>query len=239
MSDLDPTGKTRTNYGSYIGKIESIQIRFLRRNRHRSDRGRGVQTTEPQKMEAAGGRVRWCVVTGGRGFAARHLVTMLLHSGEWRVRVADLAPVIVLDRDEEEGILGAALREGRAAYASADLRDKAQVARGVWSFLFLLPRSSGRLRISGRRCCGSRSILVGVGSGDHPLHFRSELLMGSIISFVMAPFALQDGTSVSLTNLRWTHCYILTLVSVVLITLVHFICIALCHGFCLLGASPG
>jgi plant 3beta-hydroxysteroid-4alpha-carboxylate 3-dehydrogenase len=87
-------------------------------------------------MEAAGGRVRWCVVTGGRGFAARHLVTMLLRSCEWRVRVADLPPAIVLDRDEEEGILGTALREGRAAYASADLRDKAQVARGVWSFPF-------------------------------------------------------------------------------------------------------
>jgi hypothetical protein len=103
-------------------------------------------------------------------------------------------------------------------------------------FPVLLPRSSGRLRISGRCCCGSRSILVGVGSGDHSLHFRSELLMGSIISFVMAPFALQDGTSLSLTNLRWTPCYILTLVSVLLIPLVHFICIALCHGFCLLGA---
>jgi plant 3beta-hydroxysteroid-4alpha-carboxylate 3-dehydrogenase len=42
----------------------------------------------------------------------------------------------VLDRDEEEGILGAALREGQSAYASADLHDKAQVARGVWSFPF-------------------------------------------------------------------------------------------------------
>ncbi|RCV44393.1 hypothetical protein SETIT_9G370200v2 [Setaria italica] len=83
-------------------------------------------------MEAAaagGGGGRWCVVTGGRGFAARHLVTMLLRSGEWRVRVADLAPAITLDRDEEEGFLGAAFREGQAAYASADLRDKAQVAR--------------------------------------------------------------------------------------------------------------
>jgi hypothetical protein len=87
-------------------------------------------------MEAAGGDGRWCVVTGGRGFAARHLVTMLLRSGEWRVRVADLAPAITLDREEEEGFLGAALREGQAVYASADLRDKAQVARGVWSPIF-------------------------------------------------------------------------------------------------------
>lgn len=80
-------------------------------------------------MDAAGGGGRWCVVTGGRGFAARHLVLMLLRSGQWRVRVADLPHAISLDRDEEEGILGAALREGQAVYASADLRDKAQVAK--------------------------------------------------------------------------------------------------------------
>ena len=100
-------------------------------------------------MEAAGGDGRWCVVTGGRGFAARHLVTMLLRSGEWRVRVADLAPAITLDRKEEEGFLGAALREGQAVYASADLRDKAQIARGVWSpIFFFLPSqvvSQGRI----------------------------------------------------------------------------------------------
>lgn len=87
-------------------------------------------------MEAAGDGGRLCVVTGGRGFAARHLVTMLLRSGEWRVRVADLPAAIALDREEEEGILGSALREGRAAYASADLRNKAQVARGMLSFPF-------------------------------------------------------------------------------------------------------
>ncbi|PUZ40746.1 hypothetical protein GQ55_9G448000 [Panicum hallii var. hallii] len=84
---------------------------------------------EMEAAAAGGGGERWCVVTGGRGFAARHLVTMLLRSGEWRVRVADLAPAIALDRDEEEGFLGAALREGQAAYVSADLRDKVQVAR--------------------------------------------------------------------------------------------------------------
>lgn len=76
------------------------------------------------------------MVTGGRGFAARHLVAMLLRSGDWRVRVADLPPAIALDRDEEEGLLGAALREGQATYVSADLRDKAQVARGVCGLPF-------------------------------------------------------------------------------------------------------
>ena len=68
------------------------------------------------------------MVTGGRGFAARHLVTMLLRSGVWRVRVADLAPAITLDREEEEGFLGAALREGQAVYASVGLHDKTQAA---------------------------------------------------------------------------------------------------------------
>ncbi|MQL96464.1 hypothetical protein Taro_029137 [Colocasia esculenta] len=79
---------------------------------------------------ADGGEVRWCVVTGGRGFAARHLVEMLLRSQQWRVRVADLAPSIKLDpREEEEsgGVLGTALRSGGALYVSTDLRDKAQV----------------------------------------------------------------------------------------------------------------
>lgn len=91
---------------------------------------------------AGSGDGRWCVVTGGRGFAARHLVAMLLRSGEWLVRVADLPPAIALDRDEEEGILGAALREGRAAYASADLRNKAQVAAGACHLpVFASPRS--------------------------------------------------------------------------------------------------
>ncbi|CAA6671229.1 unnamed protein product [Spirodela intermedia] len=79
-----------------------------------------------------GEEARWCVVTGGRGFAARHLVEMLLRLGQWRVRVADLAPSIKLEpREEEEGggVLGPALRLGRALYVPADLRDKSQVVQ--------------------------------------------------------------------------------------------------------------
>lgn len=72
-----------------------------------------------------------CVVTGGRGFAARHLVEMLLRSRDWAVGVADLAPAIVLDPAEEVGVLGDALRSGRAQYVSVDLRNKAQVVQGV------------------------------------------------------------------------------------------------------------
>ncbi|WOL02646.1 3beta-hydroxysteroid-dehydrogenase/decarboxylase [Canna indica] len=72
---------------------------------------------------------RWCVVTGGRGFAARHLVEMLLRSDDWCVRVADLAPSISLDPQEESGALGDALRSARAVYVSADLRNKDQVVK--------------------------------------------------------------------------------------------------------------
>jgi nucleoside-diphosphate-sugar epimerase len=73
---------------------------------------------------------RWCVVTGGRGFAARHLVEQLIRSGAWSVRIADLSPTITLDPYEEDGLLEEAFRTGRAAYASADLRNKDQVIKG-------------------------------------------------------------------------------------------------------------
>ncbi|XP_028115946.1 3beta-hydroxysteroid-dehydrogenase/decarboxylase-like isoform X1 [Camellia sinensis] len=72
------------------------------------------------------GEERWCVVTGGRGFAARHLVEMLIRY-MFSVRIADLGPSIELDPSEDIGTLGQALRSGRAQYVSADLRDKSQV----------------------------------------------------------------------------------------------------------------
>ncbi|XP_074274951.1 3beta-hydroxysteroid-dehydrogenase/decarboxylase-like [Silene latifolia] len=72
---------------------------------------------------------RWCVVTGGRGFAARHLVEMLISYEMYCVRIADLAPSIRLEQYEEEGPLGKALKVGRAQYVSADLRDKTQVLK--------------------------------------------------------------------------------------------------------------
>lgn len=77
---------------------------------------------------------RWCMVTGGRGFAARHLVEMLIRYEMFCVRIADLGPSIKLDPYEEEGTLGKALKSGRAQYVSADLRDKARVLKG---FFFL------------------------------------------------------------------------------------------------------
>ncbi|XP_059641180.1 3beta-hydroxysteroid-dehydrogenase/decarboxylase [Cornus florida] len=76
-----------------------------------------------------GGEDRWCVVTGGRGFAARHLVVMLIRFEMFSVRIADLPPSIKLDPDEEKGPLGEALRSGHAQYISTDLRDKSQVLK--------------------------------------------------------------------------------------------------------------
>uniref|UniRef100_A0A2P2KXS5 Reticulon-like protein n=1 Tax=Rhizophora mucronata TaxID=61149 RepID=A0A2P2KXS5_RHIMU len=82
-------------------------------------------------MPAAEGEERWCVVTGGRGFAARHLVEMLIKKGMFCVRISDLGPAIQLDPAEENGPIGEALRSGRTCYVSADLRDKAQVLRAI------------------------------------------------------------------------------------------------------------
>lgn len=73
---------------------------------------------------------RWCVVTGGRGFAARHLVEMLIQYNMFSVRIADLSPTIQLSPNEEGGILDEALKSGRAQYTCTDLRNKAQVLKG-------------------------------------------------------------------------------------------------------------
>lgn len=72
----------------------------------------------------------WCVVTGGRGFAARHLVEMLIRNNTYCVRIADLGPTIELEPAEQLGLLGQAIHSGRAQYISIDLRDKAQVLEG-------------------------------------------------------------------------------------------------------------
>ncbi|KAH6774268.1 3beta-hydroxysteroid-dehydrogenase/decarboxylase isoform 2 [Perilla frutescens var. hirtella] len=75
------------------------------------------------------GGERWCVVTGGRGFVARHLVVMLIKQGIYSVRISDLGPTIALDSDEVNGVLAGALNSGRAKYVAADLRDKSQVLK--------------------------------------------------------------------------------------------------------------
>ncbi|KAL3700648.1 hypothetical protein R1sor_018670 [Riccia sorocarpa] len=67
------------------------------------------------------------LVTGGRGFAGRHLVNQLLQKTEYHVRIMDLAPQITLTNEELEGLLGEALANDRVSYISADLRNRDQV----------------------------------------------------------------------------------------------------------------
>lgn len=74
------------------------------------------------------------MVTGGRGFAARHLVEMLIKYDMFSVRIVDLSSSIELEASEEQGMLGEALRSGRAQYVPADLRDKVQLLKGWGSF---------------------------------------------------------------------------------------------------------
>lgn len=57
-------------------------------------------------------------------------MVMLIEDGVYSVRISDLGPTIVLDADEETGVLGGALKSGLAQYVAADLRDKSQVLRG-------------------------------------------------------------------------------------------------------------
>ena len=49
-----------------------------------------------QREMASGddGTERWCVVIGGRGFAARHLVEKLISYNMFLVRIADMGPTI-------------------------------------------------------------------------------------------------------------------------------------------------
>ncbi|XP_030935969.1 probable disease resistance protein At5g66900 [Quercus lobata] len=67
------------------------------------------------------GTERWCVVIGGRGFAARHLVEKLISYNMFLVRIADMGPTINLDPHEENGTLSQALRSAQAVYVSMDL----------------------------------------------------------------------------------------------------------------------
>lgn len=55
---------------------------------------------------------------------------MLVRYEMFLVRIADLAPAIQLDPQEQSGVLGEAMRSGRVQYVSADLRDKSQVVKG-------------------------------------------------------------------------------------------------------------
>ncbi|CAN1294850.1 3beta-hydroxysteroid-dehydrogenase/decarboxylase isoform 2, partial [Linum perenne] len=85
---------------------------------------------KPVRMSGVDG-TRLCVVTGGRGFAARHLIEMLMRLDKFLVRIADLAPAIELSPEEEDSDLARALKSGRATYVSMDLRNKLQVVKAL------------------------------------------------------------------------------------------------------------
>lgn len=86
---------------------------------------------DPSPVIGDGRGARLCAVTGGRGFMASHLVTALLRSGDWRVRITDLGPEAALSAAEKDGLLGAALHDGRAAYVSADVCELAQLTKAL------------------------------------------------------------------------------------------------------------
>ncbi|CAD6203903.1 unnamed protein product [Miscanthus lutarioriparius] len=60
---------------------------------------------------------------------SRYLVAALLRSDDWRVRVVDLAPTVVLGTGEAEELLGAAIQDGQASYIQGDVRDLTQIAK--------------------------------------------------------------------------------------------------------------
>jgi sterol-4alpha-carboxylate 3-dehydrogenase (decarboxylating) len=68
---------------------------------------------------------------------ARHLVMALLSSGGWRVRITDVGPDATLQPYENDGLLGAALRDGRATYISADVSKLDQLTKGIVIFASL------------------------------------------------------------------------------------------------------
>uniref|UniRef100_A0A453JG44 3-beta hydroxysteroid dehydrogenase/isomerase domain-containing protein n=2 Tax=Aegilops tauschii subsp. strangulata TaxID=200361 RepID=A0A453JG44_AEGTS len=87
---------------------------------------------DPSLVSVGGRReARLCAVTGGRGFMARHLVAALLRSGDWCVRITDLGPEAALSPAEDDGLLGAALQDGRATYVSVDVCELAQLTKAL------------------------------------------------------------------------------------------------------------
>ncbi|XP_050253766.1 probable disease resistance protein At5g66900 [Quercus robur] len=87
--------------------VESLQEKCLLATKNFREMASGDDGTE-----------RWCVVIGGRGFAARHLVEKLISYNMFLVRIADMGPTINLDPHEENGTLGQALRSAQAVQSA-------------------------------------------------------------------------------------------------------------------------
>ncbi|KAL2930418.1 3beta-hydroxysteroid-dehydrogenase/decarboxylase isoform 2 [Bienertia sinuspersici] len=131
---------------------------------------------------------RWCVVTGGRGFAARHLVEMLIRYEMFCVRVADLGPSIKLEPSEEEGTLGKALQSGRAQYVSADLRDKAQVLKACHGAEVVFHMAAPDSSINNHNLHRS----VNIGGTKNVIEACAELQVKRLI-YTSSPSVVFDG----------------------------------------------
>ncbi|PWA56363.1 3beta-hydroxysteroid-dehydrogenase/decarboxylase isoform 2 [Artemisia annua] len=83
--------------------------------------------------------MRGGVVTGGRGFAARHLVEMLIRYEIYSVQIADSGPEIKLEPHEEKGSLGTNGAFGKAIYKRGAACIRLQQACGVDGIKPLVP----------------------------------------------------------------------------------------------------
>ncbi|KAL5998024.1 hypothetical protein ACLOJK_008958 [Asimina triloba] len=72
-----------------------------------------------------------CTVLGGCSFIGKSLVSMLLKSERWIVRITDRSASLVLDRREENSILSDAISTCRASYFQVDVREKSQVREAI------------------------------------------------------------------------------------------------------------
>ncbi|MCL7045521.1 hypothetical protein MKW94_022625 [Papaver nudicaule] len=75
--------------------------------------------------------LRICVVLGGRNFIGKSLVSQLLKSNNWIIRIADSDPLLNLDLNEQDSLLSHAISSNQASYFQVDVRDKSQIKRVI------------------------------------------------------------------------------------------------------------
>ncbi|CAA3012784.1 3beta-hydroxysteroid-dehydrogenase decarboxylase isoform X2 [Olea europaea subsp. europaea] len=78
--------------------------------------------------------LKTCLVLGGRGFIGRVLVERLLKLGNWVVRVADYTESPQLEPSEL--LLSDAFSSARASYFHVDVRNKPQIIKGMYFFIY-------------------------------------------------------------------------------------------------------
>ncbi|KAF6152438.1 hypothetical protein GIB67_035506 [Kingdonia uniflora] len=78
------------------------------------------------------GNPKTCVVLSGRSLIGKSLVSKLLKSETWIVRIADSAPSLYLDlKETNNSILSQAISSDRASYFQVDVRDKSQLITAI------------------------------------------------------------------------------------------------------------